>query len=115
MSIAIGMDCNFVTLNMSRVKRLITIDKEIVSGEPVFKGTRTPVYTLFEFLFHGETLEEYLVNFPSVSKKQAQEAIAVARKFLTSRKLASLYENLTGRKHYQKTKSKSARSQRVQR
>jgi len=89
---------------MHRVKKLISIDKEIQSGEPVFKGTRTPVYTLFEFLQYGYSLEEYLENFRSVSKKQAEEAILIAKKFLTSKKLASLYENLTRRKPFRETK-----------
>ena len=83
---------------MHRVKKLITIDKEIQSGEPVFKGTRTPIYTLFDNLIAGYSLEFYLENYRSVSRKQAEEAIAIAKKFLTSKKLASLYENLTGRK-----------------
>jgi hypothetical protein len=54
---------------MQRVKKLITIGKDIQPGEPVFNGTRTPTYTLFEFLFYGYPLEKYLVNFPPVSKK----------------------------------------------
>jgi uncharacterized protein (DUF433 family) len=106
MSIASGMDCNFVTLNMSRVKRLITIDKEIVSGEPVFKGTRVPVQNLFNYLGGGLPLTEFFIDYPSVSKKQVHEAIAIARKFLTSEKLASLYETLTRRKSARQIKTR---------
>jgi uncharacterized protein (DUF433 family) len=90
---------------MNRVKKLITMDKEIQSGAPVFKGTRTPIYTLFEFMEYGYSLDKYLRDFPSVSRKQAQEAIAIAQKFLTSKKLASLYENLIGRKRSYRAKS----------
>ena len=115
MSIANDMDCNFVTLNMNRVKRLITIDKEIVSGEPVFKGTRVPVQNLFDYLEGGASLKDFFIDFPSVTKKQAQEAIAIARKFLTSEKLASLYENLIRRKPASKLKTGSGRSRRVHR
>ncbi len=49
---------------------LITIDPEIVSGTPVFTGTRVPVKSLFDWL-ETETSEEFLENFPSVSREQA--------------------------------------------
>jgi uncharacterized protein (DUF433 family) len=100
---------------MNRVKRLITIDKEIQFGTPVFAGTRTPIFTLFEFMKGGWSLDYYLENFPSVSKKQAEEAIAIAEKFLTSKKLASLYENLTGRKRPKTIQTKSKKSSRIKR
>jgi len=100
---------------MNRVKRLITIDKEIQSGAPVFKGTRTPIYTLFEWIAWGYPLSSYHRNFPAPTKKQVQEVIAIAHKFLTSKKLASLYENLTGRKHASRAKGKSAKPRRVAR
>jgi len=48
----------------------ITIDPEIMSGIPVFAGTRVPVISLFDWL-ETESLETYLENFPSVSKQQA--------------------------------------------
>lgn len=49
----------------------ITIDKSILSGTPVFSGTRVPVRTLFDYIADGNTLDEFLVNFPSVSREQA--------------------------------------------
>lgn len=104
---------SFVILRMDRVKKLITIDKEIVSGTPVFKGTRTPIYTLFEYMSIGYPLEEYFKDFPSVSEKQAREAIAIAKKFLTSEKLASLYETLAGRKSSRTAKTRSKRPRRI--
>ena len=48
----------------------ITIDPEIVSGTPVFTGTRVPVRTLFDWL-ETENLDAFLENFPSVSRAQA--------------------------------------------
>jgi uncharacterized protein (DUF433 family) len=95
---------------MNRVKKLITIDKEIVSGEPVFKGTRVPVQNLFDYLAGGEPLKEFYIDFPSVSKAQAREAIAIAREFLTSKKLAKLYETLTRRKSPRPTKARLEKS-----
>ncbi len=47
---------------------LITIDPEIVSGTPVFTGTRVPVKSLFDWL-ETETSDEFLENFPSVSRE----------------------------------------------
>lgn len=44
---------------------------EIVSGEPVFVGTRVPARTLVEWLVGGHTLDEFLDNFPSVTREQA--------------------------------------------
>jgi uncharacterized protein (DUF433 family) len=46
-------------------------DPEILGGTPVFVGTRVPVRTLLVYLQSGETLDEFLDNFPTVSKAQA--------------------------------------------
>ena len=48
----------------------VMIDPDIMSGVPVFRGTRVPVRTLFEHLETGETLDEFLEGFPSVSREQ---------------------------------------------
>jgi uncharacterized protein (DUF433 family) len=48
----------------------VTIDPEIMSGVPVFRGTRVPVRILFDHLEGGETVEEFLEGFPSVSREQ---------------------------------------------
>ncbi len=50
---------------------LITVDPEILGGTPVFKGTRVPVKTLFEYLENNYTLEEFLECFPSVTREMA--------------------------------------------
>jgi len=50
---------------------LITIDSEILGGVPVFKGTRVPVKTLFEYLENDYSLEEFLECFPSVTRDLA--------------------------------------------
>ena len=47
---------------------LITVNPNILVGAPVFKGTRVPVRTLFEYLERGYSLEEFLECFPSVTK-----------------------------------------------
>lgn len=51
--------------------RIAHSDPEILSGEPVFVGTRVPVRTLLVYLEGDETLEEFLDNFPTVKREQA--------------------------------------------
>ena len=54
-------------------------DSEILGGTPVFVGTRVPVRSLFDFLEGGETLDEFLHQFPSVKREQAIAALEMAR------------------------------------
>ena len=57
----------------------ITVDPEILGGTPVFSGTRVPVDALLSNLEAGVSLDEFLENFPSVSRKQALEVIEFSR------------------------------------
>lgn len=66
--------------------KLINIDPEIMSGTPVFDGTRVPVNSLFDWL-ETETLDEFLQNFPSVSREQAIGVLKLAEKFVTDKQL----------------------------
>jgi uncharacterized protein (DUF433 family) len=50
---------------------LITVNPEILGGTPVFKGTRVPVKTLFEYLERNYTLDQFLECFPSVTREMA--------------------------------------------
>jgi uncharacterized protein (DUF433 family) len=63
---------------------LITIDPEILGGTPVFKGTRVPVKTLFEYLEDNYTLEEFLECFPSVTRTMACDVLEQSEKVLLS-------------------------------
>jgi uncharacterized protein (DUF433 family) len=54
-------------------------DSEILGGTPVFVGTRVPVRSLFDYLEAGETLDEFLRQFPSVKREQAIAALELAR------------------------------------
>jgi uncharacterized protein (DUF433 family) len=49
----------------------ITVDSEILGGIPVFTGTRVPVQNLFDYLEAGESVAEFLENFPDVAREQA--------------------------------------------
>jgi len=57
----------------------ITTDPDIVSGAPVFRGTRVPVEALINNLEAGLTLEEFLENFPSVTREQAIKVLDFSR------------------------------------
>ena len=63
---------------------LITIDPEILGGAPVFKGTRVPVKTLFEYLERDYSLEEFLECFPSVSRELALRVLERSEQSLLS-------------------------------
>jgi uncharacterized protein (DUF433 family) len=54
---------------------LITVDPDILGGTPVFKGTRVPVKTLFEYLENDYSLEEFLECFPSVTREMARRVL----------------------------------------
>jgi uncharacterized protein (DUF433 family) len=56
---------------MSAIKKLIEIDPEKLGGTPVFYGTRVPIQNLFDCLETGETLDEFLDQFPTVTREQA--------------------------------------------
>jgi uncharacterized protein (DUF433 family) len=57
----------------------ITRDPETMHGVPVFRGTRVPVQTLFDYLEGGDTLEEFLDGFPTVPRALALDALEEAR------------------------------------
>jgi len=58
---------------------VVEIDPEIVSGTPVFEGTRVPLYNLFDYLEAGDSLDKFLASFPSVTREQAIAALELAR------------------------------------
>jgi uncharacterized protein (DUF433 family) len=53
----------------------ITRDPEVMHGKPVFRGTRIPVQTLFDYLEGGDSLEEFLEGFPTVSRQLATQVL----------------------------------------
>jgi uncharacterized protein (DUF433 family) len=67
---------------MSETVRVWSADPEILSGTPVFAGTRVPVRSLFDYLEGGESLDEFLRQFPSVRRDQAVRALDLARESL---------------------------------
>ena len=77
-----------------RIQDIIHVDKDIQNGQPVFVGTRVPVDSLFDHLEAGVSLDEFLDDFPSVTREQAIGLLEIASKLLTSQKADQLYEAL---------------------
>ena len=62
---------------------LISIDPQIQGGVPVFIGTRVPVKNLFDYLEGGDSLDQFLEDFPSVKREAAVAVLEQARKAVT--------------------------------
>jgi uncharacterized protein (DUF433 family) len=60
-------------------KPLISTSTQIMGGTPVFSGTRVPVQTLFDYLESGDTIDDFLDGFPTVSREQVLEFLEAAR------------------------------------
>ena len=65
----------------------VNIDNEILGGTPVFTGTRVPIQTLFDYLEGGDTMEEFLDDFPSVTKDQSVQVLEMARETISIEKV----------------------------
>ena len=64
---------------------VIVQDPEIHSGEPVFRGTRVPFQILLDYLEGGDTLDEFLEQYPGVSREQAIAALEEAKALILAR------------------------------
>lgn len=76
------------------MSKVINIDLEILGGTPVFDGTRVPIESLFDHLEGGVPLDEFLEDFPSVTREQAVELLELAGRVLTSRNFEKIYETI---------------------
>jgi len=70
---------------MATPPAVVHSDPEILGGTPVFVGTRVPVKTLYDYLGAGDTLDEFLNDFPSVTREQAVAALELAREMTEAR------------------------------
>ncbi len=64
---------------------VIVRDPNILGGTPVFRGTRVPIQALFDYLEGGETLEDFLKGFPTVSREAVIAALEEAKELLLAR------------------------------
>ena len=60
-------------------KPVVTRDADIMGGTPVFRGTRVPVQTLLDYLEAGESIDDFLDGFPSVSREQVVSFLEQAK------------------------------------
>ena len=68
---------------------IVHSDPEILGGTPVFVGTRVPLKTLYDHLEAGDSLDEFLDNFPGVGRAQAIAALELAREMTEARAAAA--------------------------
>ena len=72
-----------LTIAEQQIERLpITVDPEVLSGAAVFRGTRVPVAALLDNLAAGLSLDEFLENFPTVTREQVAQTIHLAEQLL---------------------------------
>jgi len=70
---------------MASTSDVIVRDPEILGGTPVFRGSRVPLQALFDSLEGGETLEEFLQGFPTVTREMAIAALEQAQQLLSAK------------------------------
>ena len=73
--------------------KTINIDPEILSGTPVFNGTRVPIKNLFDYLETNETIETFLQDFESVSREQVLKVLELSEQLIQSSS-SILHENI---------------------
>jgi uncharacterized protein (DUF433 family) len=69
---------------MTASSSIVHTDPDILGGTPVFVGTRVPVRALLDYLEAGDSLHDFLEDFPSVTREQAVGALELAKQMLTS-------------------------------
>ncbi len=77
---------------MKPIRDVVEVNQEILGGQAVFKGTRVPVETLFDYLESGESLELFLAEFPSVSREQSLAVLEIASRMISNNNFIQLYE-----------------------
>jgi uncharacterized protein (DUF433 family) len=70
---------------MGSTDSVVVKNPKILSGTPVFRGTRVPVQLLFDSLERGHTLEQFLEGYPTVSKEMAIAALQEAQQLLSAK------------------------------
>jgi len=71
--------CGTLGAQMAATKLLVTRSDEVMSGAVVFTGTRVPVQTLLDYLEEGDRLDDFLEDFPTVSREHALAVLELAK------------------------------------
>jgi uncharacterized protein (DUF433 family) len=69
---------------MAESSSVVHRDPDILGGTPVFVGTRVPIRALLDYLEAGDPLDEFLEDFPSVTREQAVAALRLAERLLVA-------------------------------
>ena len=77
------------------MERDVNIDKEILGGTPVFRGTRVPVKNLFDYLETNASIDDFLQDFESVDRKQVVRILELSKNLIETSHLL-LYEDTIG-------------------
>lgn len=77
---------------MTTLPDVISISPNVMGGTPVFKGTRVPVQSLFDHLELGISVDDFLDDFPTVSKDQVVTTLKIAERLVTAANLNTIYE-----------------------
>ena len=67
----------------------INVDRHILGGTPVFRGTRVPIAALFDYMRVSDSLDEFLLDFPSVRREQAESVLREVGEWTRQVKVAS--------------------------
>ena len=76
---------------MMPIRDVVQVDTEIPGGQAVFKGTRVPVESIFNYLESGESMERFLSEFLSVSREKALSVLEIASKMVRNSNFIQLY------------------------
>ena len=74
------------------LQEIINIDTAVMSGTPVFNGTRVPIQSLFWHIEEGISIDDFLDDFPSVSRQQIDALLALVGKTFEPRNIHHIYE-----------------------
>ena len=77
-------------VSRDRLAEALQCSPEVMSGTPVFKGTRVPIQTLIDHLEAGDSLDVFLADFPSITREQAVAVIELAKDALLADANAAL-------------------------
>ena len=64
------------------IRQRITLDKDVLAGKPIIKGTRIPVYLILEILASGMSEDDLLKEYPTLTKEDIQACLAYASKIV---------------------------------
>lgn len=70
---------------MATTTSVVSIDPEVMSGAPVFAGTRVPIQNLFDYLKAGERISEFYIDFPTVTKEQVHQLLSESEYVVTEK------------------------------